>query len=399
MRFMRMLLLLALLVTLLLIAAVAYAIPLLGDDEPPTVPHPIPSRLDCLGCHAASEDYAEKHQGQTNETCPLCHTPRDVTGIPLIAHPIQGQEKCLDCHAAGKVKPYPADHRYQANEVCTVCHHQGATTGATTPAAGAIPPVPHSTQGREDCVACHGAGQIKPFPADHAGRTSDTCLGCHQVQATAATAVPAAGAIPPVPHATEGRENCLACHDTGGVRPFPADHAGRTSDTCLGCHQVQATAATAAPAAAAIPAVPHATEGRENCLACHDTGGVKPFPADHAGRTSDTCLGCHQAGAAPTPAPPSVHVVPTPIQEPALFAENSCVTCHEGLGGKSCPDHGRLEAGGPRRTGCGLCELPRRRSQPGGRGGRHVATGGVSWSAGQEARFLACAARATLGWT
>jgi hypothetical protein len=332
MRFLRIFLLLALLVILLFIAAAAYALPLLDDDDRPAVPHQIPGRLDCLGCHASSEGFAEEHQGQTDETCTLCHTLSDVTGIPSMGHPRQGREKCLDCHAVDKVKPYPADHQYQTNKVCTSCHRQGATT----PAAGAIPPVPHSTQGREDCLVCHGAGQVKPFPSDHVGRTSESCLGCHQVHAGAATAVPAAGAIPPVPHSTQGREDCVACHGAGQVKPFPADHAGRTSDTCLGCHQVQAGAATAVPAAGAIPPVPHSTEGREDCVACHYTGGLRPFPADHAGRTSESCLGCHQAGAASTPVrPPSVDVVPTPIQEPELFADNSCVTCHAGLGGKS----------------------------------------------------------------
>jgi hypothetical protein len=77
---------------------------------------------------------------------------------------------------------------------------------------------------------------------------------------------------------------------------------------------------------------------------CHDTGQVKPFPADHEGRENDSCLECHEAGAAevpePTPEPtatlpPSFQVVPTPIHEPELFGENTCITCHEGLGGRS----------------------------------------------------------------
>ena len=146
--------------------------------------------------------------------------------------------------------------------------------------------------------------------------------------------------IPPVPHPTEEREDCLACHDTGQVKPFPADHEGRESDSCLLCHEV----GTAEPK----PAVPHPTEGREDCLACHDTGQVKPFPADHEGRESTHCLQCHEADTlqvavtetpAPTPTatttlPPSLEAVPTPIREPILFEENSCISCHNQLGGK-----------------------------------------------------------------
>ncbi len=52
------------------------------------------------------------------------------------------------------------------------------------------------------------------------------------------------------------------------------------------------------PAAAAnSPSrTPHTLEGRGDCLMCHKTGGVKPIPADHAGRANATCVGCHPAG-------------------------------------------------------------------------------------------------------
>jgi hypothetical protein len=141
--------------------------------------------------------------------------------------------------------------------------------------------------------------------------------------------------VPAVPHPTEGREDCLACHDTGQLKPFPDDHASRTNDSCTMCHQ--------AGEAESVPPIPHPTEGREDCLICHDHGQVKPFPADHEGRDNESCLECHAAGATaapePTPGPtatlpPSAEVVPTPIQEPVLFEENTCITCHRELGGR-----------------------------------------------------------------
>jgi hypothetical protein len=131
-------------------------------------------------------------------------------------------------------------------------------------------------------------------------------------------------------------EDCLACHDEGQIEPFPEDHAGRSNDSCTMCHEVGEMEG--------IPAVPHPVEGREDCLMCHDTGQVQPFPADHEGRDNESCLECHEAGGeeepAPTPEPtptlpPSVGVVPTPIQEPEMFGENTCISCHEGLGGRS----------------------------------------------------------------
>ena len=141
--------------------------------------------------------------------------------------------------------------------------------------------------------------------------------------------------IPAVPHPVEGREDCLACHDAGQVVPFPEDHAGRSNDSCTMCHEMGEAGAT--------PTVPHPVEGREDCLMCHDTGQVQPFPADHEGRENETCLECHEAGPGePAPTleptatlPPSVQVVPTPIHEPVMFEENTCISCHMGLGGRS----------------------------------------------------------------
>jgi len=142
--------------------------------------------------------------------------------------------------------------------------------------------------------------------------------------------------IPVVPHPAEGNEDCLACHGASQIVPFPEDHAGRQNDSCTLCHEVEVPGE--------IPAVPHPLEGRDDCLLCHDLGGVKPFPADHEGRASEGCLACHQAGEGPAPEPtpeptatlpPSLEVVPTPIHEPVLFEENTCIACHQDLGDRS----------------------------------------------------------------
>ncbi len=50
------------------------------------------------------------------------------------------------------------------------------------------------------------------------------------------------------------------------------------------------------------PAVPHPIEGRGDCISCHGTNGVKPYPQWHAERTSevrgnDTCMNCHKLAA------------------------------------------------------------------------------------------------------
>ncbi|MBI2288523.1 MAG: hypothetical protein HYU83_06095 [Chloroflexi bacterium] len=57
-----------------------------------------------------------------------------------------------------------------------------APTAPTTPAAPTAgpPTIPHTLEGRADCLMCHQAGGLKPFPADHAGRTNDLCQACHK---------------------------------------------------------------------------------------------------------------------------------------------------------------------------------------------------------------------------
>lgn len=139
---------------------------------------------------------------------------------------------------------------------------------------------------------------------------------------------------PNIPHPIAGHEDCLSCHGPGQAIPFPADHQGRTNDTCTACHQESpAVAATATVTVTqAIPAIPHTLVGREDCLSCHGPNGAIPFPPDHQGRTNDQCLDCHQPAQA-TPTPPPVGAIPTAIQEPQLFGPNSCVTCHTGLSG------------------------------------------------------------------
>lgn len=51
---------------------------------------------------------------------------------------------------------------------------------AEEPAAGGATAITHSLEGRDDCLMCHGEGAAKAFPADHAGRTNEGCLTCHE---------------------------------------------------------------------------------------------------------------------------------------------------------------------------------------------------------------------------
>lgn len=258
-----------------------------------------------------------------------------------VPHPVTADTNCLTCHSTAGVIPAPASHADYDTTMCTQCHQaevaeQPTPTGdaptpeagatAQPPAASAPPAIPHPLDGRDNCLACHAAGGVKPYPADHEGRTVDQCQMCHQpaeaaapaatVEVTAtpeptaasqqetpeatATAASGSGGLPGVPHPVEGREDCLLCHGEGGVKPYPADHAGRTSDTCLQCHQPVAPAESGSgetdeDSAASAPTIPHDITGQENqCLACHYTGSIKPFPSNHEAFANETCLSCHQ---------------------------------------------------------------------------------------------------------
>jgi hypothetical protein len=132
------------------------------------------------------------------------------------------------------------------------------------------------------------------------------CSTCHKATETAA----APGAAPTIPHAVEGMGECKNCHGPEGIKPWPENHAAFTSDICANCHQppqpASAPAATSTPEdeesesdseseSEGPPAIPHDLAGRDNCLVCHNPdGGMKPAPANHAGRTTDTCQTCHK---------------------------------------------------------------------------------------------------------
>lgn len=192
---------------------------------------------------------------------------------PAIPHPIGGNPDCQICHAqASKVRPYPADHVGRKNDVCLACHKPtipanptpSAKTGSSA-SAGGPPPIPHDTAGRTQCLGCHSNGssgvpQIPQFHKD-AGLGNDKCLSCHQ----AGGVQPASKSSPSTPQATKA-----------------APSAGSTP---------QAT--TAAPAAGSPPALLPDHTGRTVCLGCHGNNIGPKLPADHTGRTDNTCKACH----------------------------------------------------------------------------------------------------------
>lgn len=259
----------------------------------------------CVDCHQDKYSLWEKGN-HIKVSCESCHGPAKAH-LETGARPTvdTSRELCGVCHA--KLVSRPSDfpqvdmEEMGGHEECITCHDPHE------PRAGMPPQVPHTLEGRTECQSCHGPHEpwVEPppqMPHTLEGRTE--CLSCHGPQELRGAK------LPHIPHTLEGRTNCLTCHNTGAIKPFPEDHAGRTSVTCTTCHQPEEVAIATpapkpAPAPAATPApaptltatptvIPHSLEGRDNCLMCHSSGDYA-VPADHAGRTSGTCLNCHRS--------------------------------------------------------------------------------------------------------
>ncbi len=187
----------------------------------------------CLSCHQDQYGLWQKGNHKTI-ACENCHGPArahlEGKALPAVN---TSRELCGLCHA--KLISRPSNFpQVDMNEMggqaeCTTCHNPHE------PRVGIPPQVLHTLEGRSQCQLCHGAHE--PW-----------------------TAPPAQ-----IPHTLEGRTGCLSCHG-------PAELRGAT-----------------------LPSPPHTMEGRSDCLACHNASGIKPFPADHLGRTSATCLNCHRS--------------------------------------------------------------------------------------------------------
>ncbi len=338
----------------------------------------------CFRCHDGKHFTQDNKQAIRLE-CNICHTlPEVVTpgGPAPVIQLVKGDEP--DSH---KTTTWIAQHGAAFNSSCQACHDTNNAGGSDNssfcsnsachgtqwrfvgldapglakifpppalpkPNPNAVPPqIPHPIGGSPDCQICHAqTSKVRPYPADHVGRTNDVCLACHKPTippTTSTTTASNAGGPPAIPHDTAGRTQCLGCHGTGavGVPQIPQFHKdyGFTNNNCLTCHKSAAGAkptavptavptaaapsatpqsqpsATAAPSASATTAAPTiaptgaatptapAVSGPPNlpashagrtagCTACHSAGvgGAPKFPADHAGRTDDTCKVCHK---------------------------------------------------------------------------------------------------------
>jgi len=358
----------------------------------------------CFRCHDGKHFTQDNKQGIRLE-CNVCHTLPEV-GTPGGAAPVISVVKA-DEPDSHKTTTWIAEHRTAFDSSCQACHDtnnaggkdntsfcsnsachgtQWRFVGLDAPGLSKIfpvpalpkgnpnatpPQVPHPIGGSPDCQICHGPNsKVRPYPADHAGRTNDVCLACHKPtipppsnpSATGAVQPKPAGGPPSMPHDVAGRSQCLGCHGSGaaGVPQIPQFHKdyGFTNNNCLTCHkssvgsaqpapaptavptaaaptatpQAQpaiaptltpiATLTTASPAAATVaPTVaPTATSEAKATAAAPAASGPPTLPASHAGRTAG-CTACHSTGVGGAPKFPADH---------AGRADDTCKACHRG---------------------------------------------------------------------
>ncbi len=266
---------------------------------------------------------------------PLTPTPVPAsTGVRIgapIPHPVEGQEECNGCHGENGIRPFPSDHAGRTDESCLVCHQPGTAEGGTVAAAAAIP---HAVEGRETCSQCHGGTtSLLPLPASHSGRSDDMCTACHKPAVGELDATATSRAIP---HSITdaAHEDCRACHGEGKAQAMPASHAVFQTTGCTACHEAAIAAeptASETSGTSAPGAIPHGITDAayQDCTVCHGIGKTKPFPENHSTYSIDSCLTCHRPAATSeaveTPSSASAVAIPH-VVDVAGFSD--CTTCH-----------------------------------------------------------------------
>jgi mono/diheme cytochrome c family protein len=229
------------------------------------------------------------------------------------------------CHKADGSEPISDKHPWVTNDTCSACHKNSAKL-KPFPQPAAAPEnaraMPHPTAGLENCLLCHGDKAPKPFPKDHPWATVETCRSCHSLNLNP-VALPKAEAvsIPLVPHSLNGLNNCFQCHTA--KRNFPESHQNIANDLCLLCHKA-ATVSVSQSNPPAGPGVTHSIAGLPECTACHGSASGVPFPASHAGRSSNMCAICHKTGASSTTPEPTAE---GNMNAEQLYNTN-CASCH-----------------------------------------------------------------------
>ena len=173
---------------------------------------------------------------------------------------------------------------FVGDKVCMDCH---------SPISRVFPSSPHArlrlesgqVAGQHGCEACHGPASLHVAsggagPQKHIvnpGKDPQACYQCH-------LDINAEFHLPQHHPVTEGKMNCVQCHDPHGLdimKPAAGLAMARLNESCAQCHREQTR-----PFVFEHPAL------REGCTACHNPhGSINPKLLTI--RDSNLCLRCH----------------------------------------------------------------------------------------------------------
>ncbi len=379
----------------------------------------------CLVCHVQAKvtapavtptSTAEATASSTTEVTPTVSAtttpqvqPTAATGgPPTIPHSLQGRENCLACHATGLggAPKVPADHAGRTVEMCRTCHQ------SAQPPEGEIPqivptPIPHprTAATQDSCVTCHtnlggNSGEVaNEWSGSIHAQRNVSCADCHGGDPTKATkeeAMSLSAGFVGKPKTVDIPALCASCHsDVEAMRQYdlPTDqwtkyqqsvHGKKLAQgdtnvaTCFVCHDGHATKAVNDPAAKVYPLNVPAL-----CGSCHANAELmKPYniPTNqydlykksvhgiallqNQDLRAPSCATCHGTHGA---APPgfqevsnvcgSCHSATQDYYLQSVHASNvpgtpKCVTCH-GRYDVTAPSEAMFEGEGARQ--CGSC--------------------------------------------
>ncbi len=254
------------------------------------------------GCHATEWKFVGLDAPAIRAL--VASPPVPGSGEPRpVPHPAGPRTDCSICHATDAVRPFPADHTSYEQPLCTQCHQPSLaeTTGEVAEGETPLSPsIPHTLDGRRDqCLVCHGLDGFKPYPDDHEGRATDICLSCHQVaveeeeekaEEEEAEEQKEDASTKPAESSESATEDVDEEEEEDASKPAESNESA-TEDVDENQEEEEEGETGSATEPSSIP---HPLEERDDCLLCHALDSVKPFPADHEGRTVDMCQLCHK---------------------------------------------------------------------------------------------------------
>ncbi len=255
--------------------------------------------MRCGGCHGKQGDLVARAPPAAHKSCKSCHLPHQFAAnnkvcrnchrpSDLGAH----RDGCANCHERHGPPGRP-------RLVCNNCHNAIGAGRASHAECGSCHSVHRQPRGGPACVSCHrdkvGAVNIwKPAPHQkcdschqrHSNKVPKACAECHTNEASQPLAKGHQCLGCHNPHSTPVLNSglCANCHkpQAASVSGASAIHAN-----CIKCHQPHSSTRPSCQGCHQTVQGSHATNGHQQCLACHASHAVKV-----TGRTK--CLSCHQ---------------------------------------------------------------------------------------------------------